>query len=83
MARRAEELRAQEALFPAETVIGFTEREAAVAARLYAGLRRARGREIDLAIAATAVVQDAALWTLHRGDFDDLPQVRLWSPRNG
>jgi predicted nucleic acid-binding protein len=40
-------------------------------------VRRPRGREIDLAIAATAIVHDAALWTLNPRDFADVPRLRL------
>ena len=71
------ELDDQEALFPREGAIAFDSEAAAVAARLYARLPRARGREIDLAIAACAIVQGAALWTLNRSDFDDIPDLRL------
>lgn len=71
--RLPEELAAQAALLPAEEAVAFTAEEAAVAARLYAELPRARGRELDLAIAAHAVVRSATIWTLNRGDFTDLP----------
>jgi predicted nucleic acid-binding protein len=36
-----------------------------------------RGREIDLAIAATAMVRDAELLTLNPKDFGDIPGLRL------
>ncbi len=75
--RRPDELRVQEALFPADAAAPFDARCAALAARLYASVRRPRGREIDLAIAATAIVQDAALWTLNPQDFEDIPGLRL------
>ena len=37
----------------------------------------ARSREIDLAIAATAISRDIPLWTLNRRDFEDIPGLRL------
>ncbi len=77
--RLAEELAAQEALFPSETALAFGPREAAVAAGLYAQVERPRGRELDLAIAAHALVRDARLWTLNRSDFEDLPGLALAS----
>jgi predicted nucleic acid-binding protein len=71
------EIAAQEALFPADSAIAFGAREASVSAELYRSLRRPRGREIDLAIAACAIVRDAGLWTLNVPDFKDIPQLRL------
>lgn len=75
--RRPEELEAQETLFPAESAIPFGIEEAVLAADLYRRVRRARGREIDLAIAACAIVHQAALWTLNPEDFRDIPNLRL------
>ena len=43
----------------------------------YRQARRPRGREIDLAIAASAILGDAAHWTLNPQDFADLPGLRL------
>jgi predicted nucleic acid-binding protein len=40
---------------------------------------RSRGREIDLAIAACALVREAQLWTLDEKDFRDIPGLRLLS----
>jgi predicted nucleic acid-binding protein len=74
--RRAEELAAQEALFPAEAALPFGHDQAATAARLYRTVSRARGRELDLAIAAQAIGLDAALWTLNPADFGDIPGLR-------
>lgn len=48
-----------------------------IAARLYGEVRSPRGREIDLAIAATAVGRDATLWTLNESDFRDIPGLKL------
>jgi predicted nucleic acid-binding protein len=75
--RVTEELRAQEALFPAREALAFGAEEAQVAADLYRQLRRPRGREIDIAIAACAVVWNAPLWTLNVSDFEDIPGVQL------
>jgi predicted nucleic acid-binding protein len=74
--RRAEELAAQEALFPAEAAVSFGPDQAATAARLYRTVSRPRGRELDLAIAAQAIGLDAALWTLNPADFQDIPELR-------
>ena len=71
------ELTAQEALFPSEHAVAFGPAEAAVAARLYQQVTRARGREIDLAVAACAVANGAAVWTLNPADFRDVPNLRL------
>jgi predicted nucleic acid-binding protein len=74
------ELAAQEALFPSESAIAFGPREAALSAQLYRSLPRARGREIDLAIAATALLREASLWTLNTSDFADIADLRLTDP---
>jgi predicted nucleic acid-binding protein len=71
------ELRAQEALFPADSALPFGPREAALAGRLYRELRRPRGREIDLAIAACALTHEAQLWTSNPADFRDIPGLAL------
>jgi predicted nucleic acid-binding protein len=77
--RRPEELAAQEALFPASVALPFGPAEAARAARLYVSLPRPRGREIDLAVAACALVLDARLWTLNPRDFRDVPGLGLFA----
>jgi predicted nucleic acid-binding protein len=77
--RRREELAAQEALFPTSASVPFGAQEAGRASALYKAVHRARGREIDLAIAAHAIVKDAALWTLNAGDFHDIPGLRLFT----
>jgi len=75
--RRQEELSAQEALFPGASAVGFGPEEAAVAADLCRAVRRPRGREIDLAVAACALTHDARLWTLNPEDFRDVPNLKL------
>ena len=77
--RIEQEVEAQEALFPRITALPFGPEEAALAAELYKGATRARGREIDLAIAACALTHDAELWTLNPEDFADIPGLRLFS----
>lgn len=71
------ELAAQEELFPTESAVPFGPAEALLASRLYKLVPRARGREIDLAIAACALAAGAAVWTLNPGDFDDIAGLRL------
>jgi predicted nucleic acid-binding protein len=75
--RTPAELEAQEALFPPGQAIPFATDEAIAAAELYREVGRARGREIDLAIAACAISWNAALWTLNRRDFDGISGLRL------
>ncbi|MDO8835411.1 MAG: PIN domain-containing protein [Vicinamibacterales bacterium] len=75
--RHPDELRVQEALFPSDEATPFGRPEAALAADLYRQVRRARGREVDLAIAASAILRDATLWTLNPGDFADIPGLRV------
>ena len=77
--RKREELTAQEALFPREAAVPFGASEAAVAAMLYTKVKRPRGRELDLAIAAYALTHDARLWTLNVDDFEDVPGLELHS----
>jgi predicted nucleic acid-binding protein len=76
--RRPQELAAQEALFPASAAVPFGPTEAVRAAQLCVQLPRPRGREIDLAIAACALILDARLWTLNPRDFHDLPGLELY-----
>ena len=78
--RRRAELQAQEALWPSENAVPIDAAAALNAAALYGKVARPRGREVDLAIAACALAQDAALWTLNRGDFADIPGLRLYDP---
>ena len=78
--RRSKELAAQEALFPRESAVAFTAPEAALAASIYSRIRRARGRELDLAIAACALVRNARFWTLNLEDFADIPDLQASLP---
>ena len=71
------ELIDQENVLPSGEAIPFGQAEAAVAARIYRRVRSPRNREIDIAIAATAITRDASLWTLNVRDFVDLPGLRL------
>ena len=75
--RSRDELAVQEELFPRERAVPFGAEQAAVAARLYRAVARPRGREIDLAVAACALHDGAALWTLNGADFRDVPDLTL------
>jgi predicted nucleic acid-binding protein len=75
--RTRADLRFQEELMPSANVAVFGVVEAQLAAKLYASVARPRGREIDLAVAACALANRAALWTLNRRDFHDLEALRL------
>jgi predicted nucleic acid-binding protein len=77
-ARSRQEIALQEAVVPSESAIPYGYAEAALSARLYRSLRRPRGREIDLAIAACALTRDASLWTSNRKDFEDIPKLQLY-----
>lgn len=78
--RNQEELLDQESLFPRDSATPFGYEEAALAAKLYRTVERARGRELDLAIAACAMVQGALLWTLNVSDFADIPGLQVSRP---
>jgi predicted nucleic acid-binding protein len=75
--RNRDELQDQEQLFPSAAAVAFGIREARIAAELYRQARRARTREADIAIAACAIAQNAALWTLNPRDFADIPDLML------
>lgn len=74
--RTRQEIADQEELFPASAALPFGPEEAALSAELYRAVRRPRGRETDLAIAACAIRHEAELWTLNRRDFADIPGLR-------
>lgn len=77
--RIPEELAVQEVLFPSITAIPFGPEEAAVAAEIYRAVQRPRQRDVDLAIAACAIVWGARLWTSNPKDFEDIPGLRLYN----
>jgi len=78
--RTPEELDDQESLLPSAEVRGFGPAEAARAADLYRILKRTRGRDMDIAIAACALEHDAHVWTLNPDDFRDMPGLKLYEP---
>jgi predicted nucleic acid-binding protein len=75
--RTPEDLQDQEAFFPAASAATFGRREAEIAADLCRRTRRTRSREADIAIAACAIAQNAALWTLNPRDFADIPGLTV------
>lgn len=77
--RAGEEVAAQEGLFPADAVLAFGAGEAEIAARLFRVVPRARARQFDLGIAASVLRHDAMLWTLNPQDFDDIPELKLYT----
>ncbi|HYE91839.1 MAG TPA: type II toxin-antitoxin system VapC family toxin [Terriglobales bacterium] len=78
--RRPGEIAAQEVVIPAAEAWPFGAAEAVLAAELYRRVRRARQREVDLGIAACALVRGAQLWTLNPDDFRDIPGLTLYQP---
>jgi len=75
--RLREQIDAQEALFPSNDAVAFGPAEALAAADVYKKIKRPRGREVDIAIAACAIAHDAELWTLNPTDFEDIPNLKL------
>src|SRR5262245_8838989 len=75
--RISEQIEAQEALFPSAEAAPFGPSEAIVAVELYKTIKRPRGRELDIAIAACAIIHEAELWTANVSDFKDIPNLRL------
>ena len=75
--RQRVELVAQEELFPRQASVPFGQAQADAAAALYKAIKSPRGRELDLAIAACALVDGAAIWTLNKRDFQDIPNLKL------
>ena len=75
--RRPEELADQETFLPTTSAVSFGVREAEIAAGIYRRVKRPRQREVDIAIAACAIANGAALWTLNPRDFSDIPGLEL------
>jgi predicted nucleic acid-binding protein len=76
------DLELQRQLHPDDQIVLFGPAEAAVAADLYRRVKRARGREMDIAIAACAIEHRASLWTVNPDDFRDIPGLQLYvAPR--
>src|SRR5215203_738486 len=67
--RTEDELADQDALLPSADACAFGPGEARRAAQLYRSLKRPRGRDMDIAIAACALEHEARLWTLNVDDF--------------
>jgi predicted nucleic acid-binding protein len=78
--RTPEEMEDQDALLPAGDARAFGPGEAARAAAVHRSLKRPRGRDMDIAIAACALEQRARLWTLNPSDFRDIPGLELFEP---
>jgi predicted nucleic acid-binding protein len=78
--RLDEELLDHQNLFPNESTTPFGPEEAVIAAGLYKHIRQPRGRELDVAIAACAIAQNAILWTLNVRDFEDMPGLQVSKP---
>jgi predicted nucleic acid-binding protein len=74
--RTRSELSAQEELLPADRAVAMGPSEARLASTIYGKVKKPRGREIDLAIAACAISHDATLWTLNPDDFTDIPGLK-------
>jgi predicted nucleic acid-binding protein len=79
--RTDRERHVQALLFPEEAAITFDTAVASRSAALARAVKRPRGREIDLAIAACALEHNALLWTLNPEDFRDVPGLTLYGGR--
>lgn len=75
--RTPEELASQEELFPSANALPFGAEEATLAAVLYRQIPSGRAGAMAIAIAACALRQEAALWTLHREAFAGIPGLLL------
>lgn len=78
--RTLTEIAHQEKLFPASFALPYDHEDARIGADIYRRVARPRSREIDIAIAATAIRHQAQLWTLNPADFADIPGLRLYRP---
>jgi len=76
--RTAADIEHQELLLPSADARAFGAAEASRASALYRAVKRARGRDMDLAIAACALEHGAHLWTLDPQDFRDIPGLELY-----
>ncbi len=79
--RTSLEIHDQETLLPAAAAFPYDAEAAELSAQIYRSVRRARSREIDIAIAACAILHRAPLWTLNEEDFRDIPGLRLYRPK--
>jgi predicted nucleic acid-binding protein len=78
--RLPEELRNQEFFLPSSSAVPFESEDARLSAELYRLVKRARGRDADIAIATCTIRREASLWTLNMKDFADIPRLRLFQP---
>lgn len=76
--RTRSDLSAQEDLLPADRAVVLGPADARLASAIYNKVKKPRGREIDLAIAACAINHDATLWTLNPEDFKDIPGLKTF-----
>jgi hypothetical protein len=74
--RTRAELAAQEELLPSDRAVVWGSAEARLGSAIYNKVKKPRGRELDLAIAACAINHDATLWTLNPEDFSDIPGLK-------
>lgn len=79
--RQESELAFQEELLPVADALEFGAEEAAEAGRLYRSVSNPRRRQVDIGIAAHALIHGAPLWTLNERDFADIPGLLLYVPR--
>jgi predicted nucleic acid-binding protein len=78
--RTPDELSHQELLPPGVDARAFGGPEAETAARISRSVKRPRGRDMDIAITASAIEQGARLWSLNPADFRDIPGLQLFDP---
>jgi predicted nucleic acid-binding protein len=78
--RTEQEVETVRRFFGDRSVVAFGVREARTASALYRQVKRARGRQADLVVAACALENNARLWTLNEKDFADVPGLTLYQP---
>jgi predicted nucleic acid-binding protein len=76
--RTEDQLALQEGLFPESGIVPFGSVSGRIAAEIFREVKRPRSRQIDIAIAASAIEHDAWLWTLNIEDFEDIPGLTLY-----